>query len=139
MDAQALPPEFVRLAAWLESLSTGQRQNESESFGDRLLEFDMDGLRVRLVRDRGQWAIEIGGDAVGGWYDTGIWECYLTGSSPSAEVMGTSRQAAFVHAHLQAIRDAVQRDRSLPAALSTLGWNRNRSLLGLPPAPPPSR
>lgn len=137
MDAHALPAEFVQLAAWLESLSTDRRQTESESFGDRLIEFDIDGLGVRLVRDRGQWAIEIGGEAVGGWYDTGIWESYLMGSPPPMGAMTTKQQADLVRAHLQAMRDAVQRDPSLPAALSTLGWNRNRSLLGLPPAPPP--
>lgn len=132
-----MPTEFAAVDDWLSGIATSRRELESpEAFGNRLIEYRMQGFGVRLVRDRGQWGIVIGGDALN-WYDVGVWEAYLAAATPANVAHTPAQQAAFLRERLSAVEQAVQADRDLGEHLATLGWNRNRSILGLPPAPPP--
>jgi hypothetical protein len=131
-----MPAEFAAVADWLNGIAISRHELESEAFGDRLIEYRMHGFGVRLVRDRGQWRIEIGDEALG-WFDIGVWDAYLTGVTPANVAPTAAQQAAFLRERLSAVEQAVHGDRNLREHLSTLGWNRNRSILGLPPAPPP--
>ena len=47
--------------------------------------------RIRLVRDRGQWFIEVaGGDD---WFSPLVWQAFLESSMPSVEIVPLDAQA----------------------------------------------
>lgn len=134
VDSDNMPPEFSALAQWLSSLGFDRTEHGYDrSFGDRVIEFTRTAPAVRLLRDRGEWAVVIGGRSVDGWYDVGIWRAYLRGTTASASgpVPTPSEQTQFVRRYLTEIERAVETDPALVAKLAALGTQRSNEMFGL--------
>jgi hypothetical protein len=71
---------------------------ESHSFGDERTSFHRGGLNVRIVRDRGQWFLDVASDASGGWHDVRDWiRCAKTEDIGTLDKMSEMAAALFDH------------------------------------------
>ena len=95
MPATELPEPLAALAARLQEKGFAvDEQPPSESFGDQLITFADERLRVRLTRDRGQWTIELGHPTWEDVYDPDVWRAALEGADPTQPTL--EEQAAYV-------------------------------------------
>jgi hypothetical protein len=99
-----------------------------------MIEFRRDGIVLRLIRDRGEWDLVLGGPAADGCHDIEIWQAYLrnarapsSGATPSLQ-----QQADFVRDHLTQIDDALKTDAHVAARLLQLGRQRSDEMYGVP-------
>jgi hypothetical protein len=113
-----LPDPLAALAARLEERGFAvDEQPPSKSFGDQLITFADQRLRVRLTRDRSIWTIELGHPAWDRVYDPDLWRAALEGADPTTEPSGLEEQAAYVIGALDTLREAA----SDPALYERLG------------------
>ena len=106
MTGTELPEPLAALAATLEERRFAvDEQPPSESFGDQLITFADQRLRVRLTRDRSVWTIELGHPAWDGVYDPDLWRAALEGADPT-EPSSLEAQAAYVAGALDTLREA---------------------------------
>ena len=106
MTATELPDPLAALAARLEERGFAvDEQPPSESFGDQLITFADERLRVRLTRDRSLWTIELGNPGWDGVYDPDLWRAALEGADPM-EPSELEEQAAYVTGALDRLREA---------------------------------
>ena len=106
MTATELPDPLAALAARLEERGFAvDEQPPSESFGDQLITFADERLRMRLTRDRSIWTIELGHPAWDRVYDPDVWRAALEGSDPT-EPSALEAQASYVAGALDRLRDA---------------------------------
>lgn len=133
MDLEDMPQEFKTLSQWLVSTGFGRQDHGYDrSFGDRMIEFRRDDLVVRLVRDRGNWLLALGGQQAETRFDVGVWRAYLRGTEASTSETRTSHNdAEFVRRHLPEVEIALRSDPELSARLRALGSKRNRKIVGL--------
>ena len=97
MTATELPEPLAALATTLEARGFAvDEQPPSTSFGDQLISFADERLRVRLTRDRSIWTIELGHPAWDRVYDPDLWRAALEGADPTAEPSDLEQQAAYV-------------------------------------------
>ena len=118
------PEPLVALVARLEQagFAADERPPDRDSFGDQVSTFTAEDLRVRVTRDRGQWAIELGHPAWEDLYDPDIWRAALEGTDPT-DPSPLAEQAAFVADKLGALR-AAARDPALHERLDEIAVAR---------------
>ena len=107
MPATELPESLAALAARLQErgFAVDEQPPDRESFGDQVITFADERLRVRLTRDRGRWTIELGHPAWEVLYDPDVWRAALEGADPT-QPSALEEQAAAVAGTLDAVRDA---------------------------------
>ena len=106
MTATELPEPLAALAARLEERGFAvDEQPPSESFGDQLITFADERLRVRLTRDRSLWTIELGHPTWKDVYDPDVWRAALEGADPT-EPSELEEQAAYVAGALDTLSEA---------------------------------
>ena len=106
MTVTELPDPLAALAARLEERGFAvDEQPPSESFGDQLITFADERLRVRLTRDRSIWTIELGHPAWDRVYDPDVWRAALDGADPT-NPSPLEDQAAYVAGALDRLREA---------------------------------
>ena len=112
-----LPEPLEALAAALEAegLDRRERPPDPESFGDQVVTLHGDDLAVRLVRDRGEWTIELAHPSWDEWFDPDVWRAQIEGTDPM-EPSAVGEQAAWVRDELGAVRRAAAE----PATLDRL-------------------
>jgi hypothetical protein len=102
-----LPDPLAALAARLEERGFAvDEQPPSKSFGDQLITFADERLRVRLTRDRSIWTVELGHPAWDRVYDPDLWRAALEGADPTTEPSDLDEQAAYVIGALDTLREA---------------------------------
>ncbi len=132
METDQLPEELAALTRWLTSEGFAlAEQQSSEAFGDRLLIYKREACRVRLIRDRGQWSLEINGSGQNGWFEAEIWRSCLEGENPSTGSIPLSEQATYLRKSLTQIEDALLNDPEIDDCLRQRGLWRTRAILGL--------
>ena len=132
METDQIPEDLPVLAHWLTSQGfTLTEHHVSSAFGDRLLLFEREPCRVRLVRDRGQWFLEIAGPTTSDWFDADIWRSCLEGRDPPLDPTAPSAQAAYLRTSLSHIDDAIRGNSVIADCLRQRGRWRARARLGL--------
>lgn len=94
-----VPAEIEGLLSELTGAGFTAEEVTSPFFGDVAVTFRRGALDVRVVRDRGQWFIEVG-SAGTGFYDADIWRACLEGRAAPLDPRPLAEQAAFVLGHL---------------------------------------
>ena len=69
---------------------------DDTAFGNRIALFIHDDVRVRLVRDRSQWFMEIAAPLTDEWFAPVIWMAFLDGGLPDPRRPSAEQEAAFV-------------------------------------------
>ena len=106
MTGTELSGPLAALATTLEERGFAvDEQPPSESFGDQLITFADERLRVRLTRDRGQWTIELGHPGWDDVYDPDVWRAALERADPT-NPSPLEDQAAYVAGALDRLREA---------------------------------
>jgi hypothetical protein len=119
-----LPPILDRFVAELkeEGFSIAVDQTGQAHFGNRLLELARGDNRIRLVRDRGQWDIEV---AVGASWRTLTWSSspFLAVRSPRAQQRRTRPLRRCVMTRLPSTPDGLTELNRKIEALNQEAWN----------------
>ena len=69
---------------------------DDERFGNSLLLLRRGATRLRVVRDRSQWFLEIAGPGSDDWFGPAVWLAMLDDGLPPAEQLSHDQQANFV-------------------------------------------
>jgi len=69
---QQLREQLEELGFWL-----AEEEHRDDGFGDLFLVLTRRGLGVRLIRDRGQWSVEVSGSDLNEWFAPMVWRAYL--------------------------------------------------------------
>lgn len=77
-----------------------------ENFGDSLLLLRGGATRLRVVRDRSQWFLEIAGPDSEDWFGPVVWLAMLEDKFPPAGLMATDHQVEFVRDRRAALEQA---------------------------------
>ena len=88
---------------------------------DGLIEIQNGHCAVRVSVDRGQWSLELGGHAVGGWYDPNLWQACLDDVPVSREVPDLDFQIAFIRLRWHEVSEALRRRGFLAGERQRLG------------------
>lgn len=107
MTATQLPDPLAALAARLEEagLAVDEQPPDRENFGNQMIMFEDERLRVRIVLDRSDWTIELAHPSWESLYDPDIWHAALEGTDPT-EPSTLEEQAAYVTGALDTLREA---------------------------------
>jgi hypothetical protein len=134
---ERLPQEVRHLVDELErhGYAITEERYDPGHFGDALVALQLDAARVRTVRDRGRWFVEIGGRRGDDWFAPVVWKAFLEGSTPPVDAMPLSEQAQFVLDARKAIEVAARglSDADL-ATLRALRAQRAEARRALPPS-----
>lgn len=111
IPADVIPPEAEALADDLQrrGYSVAEERYDEASFGNTLIVLERDTTRVRLVRDRGQWFVEVAGGH--DWFSPVIWRAFLESSMPPVEIVPLAVQARWLLddlGRIQAIGDLTE-------------------------------
>jgi hypothetical protein len=86
----------------------------SEShFGDTVILLVSDELRVRLIRDRGQWLVVVGSRSFEEWFSPSIWRDYFEGKTGPLSASTWEEQSSMVLDNLEKMRSAVLEENDL--------------------------
>ena len=120
MPTPELPTTIDDLRTWLiiQGFQEEERFYDSRSFGDWLIVLARPPCRVRIVRDRSQWSIDISGEHIPRWYDTDLWQACLAGGEAVPRVIPLEDQIAFVRTSLDGIEAALRSPQELERCLS---------------------
>ena len=126
--------DVVSLASWLHhSGFTVDEKHQSESFGNQLEVFARGRCRVRIVRDRGQWFVDIEGPDQGDWFDVPTWQaCFTDGGRTIDHSVPTDPVATFRQMLLDVEAELASQS-GIGKCLRRRRAERARSRLGLPP------
>lgn len=69
---------------------------DDTAFGNQIVLLIHDGIRLRLVRDRSQWFLEIAAPLTDEWFAPVIWMAFLDGELPDAQRPSAEDEAGFV-------------------------------------------
>lgn len=130
--ADQIPNELGFLVDWL--TRRGFRRTEqqiSAEFGNRFTVLEREKCRVRLVRERGQWWVEVAAPDGHGWFDLDIWRSCLEGGEAPLEASTLREQISYLRRRLSKIKKAVDRNGTVSACLARQGALRTRRRLGL--------
>ena len=119
-----LPDPLAALAEHLrrEGFERRERPPDRESFGDQVVALGGEGLDVTLIRDRGEWSIELAHPSWSERYDPDIWRAALEGTDPM-EPSPLADQAGWVAEQLDELRRAAA-DPALPDRLDEIATAR---------------
>jgi hypothetical protein len=133
IESDEMPHALKALGGWLSTKGfTLADARESDSFGDRLLMWVGDCCRIRIVRDKGEWALDISGAQLTGWFDADVWRSCVDGQEPPREPRPLAAQVTFLRASLSQIEMALRTPTTIQQCLRHRNWSR----LGLPGEPP---
>lgn len=76
---------------------------DPDRFGNRLLLLRRNETRIRLVRDRGQWFIEVAAPNSDDWFAPVVWQALLDDQLPPDRMPSVQEQATLVSTRLQEI------------------------------------
>ncbi len=129
-----LPEDLAALVEWLtgQGFALVEEMRAPESFGNWLILYERGPCRVRLVRDRGQWILEIAGPDRDEWFDADIWLSCLEGSNPPTGPYNLDEQVALLKKLLARIDDALRTRASIGDCLRQRRRWRWRLSMGLP-------
>lgn len=129
-----MTPESVSsLLSFLENeggLSIESQSIDSAAFGNIVIVLRGRLLRVRIVRDRNEWAVEISSDQKPDeWYDMALLKEQITGRA-GQDVLSFDEEAAVLRANWQGIVSMLtgRGSRKTLAALEQRGEERTRRL-----------
>jgi hypothetical protein len=112
-------------------------ETESEGFGDRLVVLGRGAVLARLVRERGQWFLEVASGTPGDeWFDMDLWLACLDHTPVPKEPSPLIDQAAALIGRLPDIESALLPEGAVATGecLRVVGLERARSRIGLDPA-----
>lgn len=81
----------------------GEERYDEDSFGNGLIVLERNDTLVRLVRDRGQWFVEVAGAAGSDWFAPVVWHAFLESSMPPLETASFDEQSELLLADLDRI------------------------------------
>jgi hypothetical protein len=119
--AQAVLDELIRRGY---SITDGRY--DENSFGDALVVLERNGTLVRLVRDRGQWFVEVGPAPGDVWFSPVVWHAFLESSMPPLETTSFDAQAQLLLADLARIEMA-NRNLGEQELAALRGWRSRRA------------
>jgi hypothetical protein len=134
---ERIPPEVERLLDELQrhGYAIADERHDPDHFGDALRLLERDRTRVLLLRDRGQWFVDVGSAHGGGWFQPVIWKAFLEGSMPPLEAQSFEEQVRFVLEEREAIEVAAAAlDEDGLARLRALRAQRAEARRALPPS-----
>ena len=103
-----LPEVLARLADQLAAAGFRVESSaRSDAFGDRVVQFARGPVRVRFVRDRSQWFIDMSRDGWDDWFDPDVWRSCLDNLPLAREPSPLDEHAAFVVEAIEQISTAV--------------------------------
>jgi hypothetical protein len=90
------PQAVLDFGVFLRERLAVERQDERAAFGDRLLQFGDDHIRVRAVSERGIWYVELAGGSQGfpEWFDAALVRSSLLGEE--RDILSLGDQIEFV-------------------------------------------
>lgn len=96
---------------------------DETAFGNQTALLVHDDIRVRFIRDRGQWFLEIAAPLTDEWFAPVIWMAFLDGELPDPRRPSVEEEAAFVATRWQ--------DFDVPGAASVVDalrvWQERRA------------
>lgn len=111
-----------------------QRYDEAH-FGNALIILTRDRTFVRLVRDRGQWFVEIAGGTADDWFAPVVWCAFLDSANPSLETISFDGQVGLLRHDLARIEVANENfDDKMLASLQAWRQRRADARRALPPS-----
>jgi hypothetical protein len=128
-DNASLPSDVNAFVAALKTEGFDLRESriEADHFGDALLVLADGTLQVRLISDRGQWFVEVGGTTIDGWFSPMVWRAYLDRSIDDLSTPSFRTQCEMVLGKLQEIEGAVLNDIDLTGQLLIARAKRSRA------------
>jgi hypothetical protein len=99
------------------------REQTSASFGDYVAEYELSPLKIRVVRDRDQWRIEIHSMGREGWFDVDIWRACVEKANAPTLPRSFKEQSEYLLSHLAALRRSAS-DESTAGRLGEIGHDR---------------
>ena len=132
LELNDAPPAVFDLLAWLDSF--GLRQTEEhvlDRFNQSAL-FEDERTRVRIVVDRGDWAMGMGVTAHSSTFHPDVWEAYLDGSE-EADDTPLEHQVEFVVTRWGDAVEATAADDDAETKLQAIDRDSIRRLLGRDP------
>ncbi len=129
-----LPENLAALVGWLtdQGFALVEELRAPESFGNWFLLYERGPCRVRLVRDRGQWILDISGPDRDEWFDVDIWLSCLEGRNPPTGPYKLDEHVALLRKSLARIDDALRSRAGIADCLRQRSWWRWRVSMGLP-------
>jgi hypothetical protein len=115
MEATQLPAPLETLRAVLEERGfwLAEQEHREDSFGDTFLVLVRRGLSVRIVRDRGQWSVEVSGPGGDQWFSPMVWRTYLDGDAGDVATPALDEQCQLVSKRLDEMQAAAESDAAL--------------------------
>jgi hypothetical protein len=78
----------------------GEDRYDEDVFGNALVVLERNDTLVRLVRDRGQWFVEVAGATEGDWFAPVVWHAFLESSMPPLDATSFDGQTQLLLADL---------------------------------------
>lgn len=69
---------------------------DATAFGNQVAVLSQDNVRLRLVRDRGEWFLEIAAPLTDEWFSPAVWMALLARALPDARRPTPEEEADFV-------------------------------------------
>lgn len=113
----------------------GEDRYDEDVFGNALVVLGRNDTLVRLVRDRGQWFVEVAGATGGDWFTPVVWHAFLESKMPSLEAASFDAQARLVLGNLLRI-ETVNSDLGEQQLADLRAWRSRRAEArrAMPPA-----
>jgi hypothetical protein len=103
-----------------------EERYDEDSFGNAVVVLERNGTRVRLVRDRGEWFVEVAGASEGDWFAPVVWHAFLESSMPPLGTTSFDGQARLLLADLGRI-EATNSDFSERDLAGLRAWRSRRA------------
>lgn len=127
-------PDLIRsLVETLERQGFRLLREEGGGGVNRVLELGRAGCAVRVSADRGEWWVELGGAAIGDWFDPDVWEACLDRVPVMMEPADLDERVDFVLHRMRDVEQAIADDPAIGRCLDRARSTRARTRLGLPP------
>jgi hypothetical protein len=121
---------FSQLVEWLRHIGfivLGE-STDDERFGNSLLLLRRGDTRIRVVRDRSQWFIEMASSTSDAWFSPIVWLAALDGTMPPARTFSDDEQAQIIRDRLEGI-DLLSSDPSNKTIDLLTSWQGKRAAL----------
>jgi hypothetical protein len=130
-----LPDVLEELRQWLEVRDFSIEEIRlSGYFGDALVRLERDPVRIRFVRDRSVWDVQVRARGIDAWFDPALWEAAIAGGSQPRSTHLLNEKVDLLKRHLTEIQHALQAGETIDSTLEDLGRRRTERALGLPDA-----
>jgi hypothetical protein len=124
------------LVAWLMEIGfvVLRDSTDEEHFGNSLVLLRRGDTRIRVVRDRAQWFIEVAAPNADAWFSPIVWLAALDGTMPDARTFSVDEQAQVIRDRFAGI-DVVSSDHSDKTLDLLTSWQARRAALRRAQAP----